>query len=294
MASFTPIMSKKRKSTLAIRETILNSPYIQIKFKNQNITKIDIKKDFAYLAICIDDFSEQSKCSPKECRSKMNGFWNDFEIIDNQIIKTTRPCSCLQAKKGNWSSIENISLDFFDLKFQNTSLKDLITSTPTRKTIKKYLQKFIESFPKYNKPLILMGPSKSGKTFISSIIANELFAKDKNIALINLKNSLDEFYPENEVYFKVMKQRYINTAALFIINLGSEKNHGFSRDFFLFEVIKKRAQKKKPTFITTSSSFKQLSKKYSKNNKIIEGKMFIQLIKDNTIPIILERHQNKY
>ena len=291
MKNITSVLNQNNKPSLNIKETTLNSSYVKEKIRNIDFKKTNIDKEYAYINICLSDYNNEKKCSQNQCYSQMNGYWNDFEIIDNKVFKTTRACHCLMAKKGKWATINNISLDYFDSKYHNTSFSDLQTFNKTLKVVKQYLNTTVKNFPEYTKPLILMGPSKSGKTFICSILANELFKKTQNIALLNLRNSLAELKPDNKLYFKSIKNRYINSSILFILNLGEEKNLGFTRDFFLYQVIKERIKNKKPTFFTTQYSYKQLLTKYSKNNKNVEAKMLVKLIENNFLPLILEPYK---
>ncbi len=285
MAKIAKLITKNNPNLLKIKERILSSEFIKHKLKDIDISHTDLEKNFAYLQICIDDFKKQSKCSKKKCNSQLDGYWNDFYFEDNQLIKTLKACHCLQMKKGNWVSIENISLDTFNKNFHNFTIKDFKPKNKTEDKIKEYLIKVIDIFPKYSKPLIILGVDNKTKETIMSATANELYEKNPNIAYVNLENNLIELEPEYSEKFNVIKERYKNTQALFINHVGSEKNNGFVRDFFLYEVLKYRCKNKLFTMMGSDFSLGWLEKTYSKNNNKIKAEMLMKIIKENFIPI---------
>lgn len=188
-------------------------------------------------------------------------------------------CSCLKkliarniGKSSNMTeSMHNQRFEKFNFSMFAAQPPDNGRDPMTRiKKIYDICRNFAEDFDTAHKNLLLIGNAGTGKTYISSCIANRALERGKSVyyqTAFNLFDALERlkfgrYTPEEQEDFEAV-QKYINTADLLIIDdLGTEFISSYS-SVMLFNIINNRLLNKQSTILSTNLSIENLTRQYS-------------------------------
>ena len=201
---------------------------------------------------------------------------------------------CKQTRKGLVPVLDKtstyISLDYVECEYQeelskqknhhlhlyNTSFVDLegkIFVNPERQNVLEYVKKFLNTYlenPK-QKGLYLHGSYGCGKSYIMGNLAKGLADKGVDCAFV--------YYPD---FVRMIKQMILTgginkiveelkkVPVLFLDDFGGESNTNFIRDEVLLPILQYRMINKKPLFITSNISEKEITDHLAESNREVD------------------------
>ncbi len=189
---------------------------------------------------------------------------------------TTRRCSCMEQKilnisynNSNLNLLKDSTFDKFDLTLYSDKKNDSggITARENSKKLLKLAHSFVENFESGEaKNLLFVGPSGTGKTFLSSCIANEIIKKGHTVLYQTAPLLLDKIfeykYSDSIKSDKNLYDSVYNADLLIIDDLGTE-NPTPAKFAELFTIINARIlEKNKKTIISSNFDLEKLGKLY--------------------------------
>lgn len=181
----------------------------------------------------------------------------------------TKMCHCLREalirenlrSSGLAGLFEEQSFDNFDLSHYSDSEEDL-------HRMKKNLaaaRAFADGFPKNRGNLLLIGPTGTGKTHLSTAIAKTVISQGFDVLYDSIQNILSAFehdrfrsgYGQEESTAK----KYLDVTLLVIDDLGTEFSNSFTVSV-LYNLLNERANRGLSTVISTNLSVKRLTEIY--------------------------------
>ncbi|MBQ4146144.1 MAG: ATP-binding protein [Clostridia bacterium] len=131
--------------------------------------------------------------------------------------------------------------------------------------------RFAENFDTTNSNLLLMGNAGTGKTFLSSCIANYALARGKTVLYQSAfkmfdtleKLKFDKLDSDDTFWAQDLSRQIYQTDLLIIDDLGTEFVTGYSAAA-LFDIINSRQMRKKSTILSTNLNLSGLEQLYSK------------------------------
>lgn len=192
----------------------------------------------------------------------------------------TRVCRCLKeimireriAASAMGRLIEKQSFENFDLSCYSYDKKVEEKMTMILAMAKNY----VRDFDKRKDNLLLIGPTGTGKTHISTAIARELIHKGYDVIYDSTQNIISDFEADRfrSGYGKEesRSEKYLDCTLLIIDDLGTE----FSNQFTLatiYNLLNSRQNKGLATIISTNLSPEELARKYEDRiySRIIGG-----------------------
>ena len=191
--------------------------------------------------------------------------------------KTTM-CSCMKQRiineyynKSNLNRLSNETFDNFDDSlYSNTADVEKYNSKVSPREninkIKKIANNFINKFDEADtKNLLFLGTAGTGKTFLSSCIANEILSKGHTVLYQTAPVLLDSIFKykfKNDSKLNSLYDDLFNVDLLIIDDLGTE-NTSSAKFSELFSIINSRMLNPKvKTIISSNLSWNQISKNY--------------------------------
>ncbi len=199
---------------------------------------------------------------------------------DTGFLENGRRCRCLESLVSQHMGTTSNLTDF--MKEQTFDKVDyrLFAKQPKEngrdplthmKNVYARGMRFAETFEQTHGSLLLMGNAGTGKTYLSSCIANHAISRGKSVyyqtafRLLELleKQKFDRLLPEEEEQ-AVYAARQIRQADLLIIDdLGTEFVTAYS-GAAIFDIINSRQLQGKSTVLSTNLNLEGLEKVYSK------------------------------
>lgn len=191
------------------------------------------------------------------------------DCSDTGYIDGVKTCRCLKeivvreriAVSAMGKLIEKQSFDNFDLKSYSYDSKVLEKMTAIVAMAKNY----VKNFGKKKENLLLIGPTGTGKTHISTAIARELIHQGYDVIYDSTQNILADF--EDDKFrsgwgaTESRSDKYLECTLLIIDDLGTE----FSSQFTLsaiYNLLNARQNKGLATIISTNLTPEELARKY--------------------------------
>ena len=176
------------------------------------------------------------------------------------------------------SSKQNEHLHLYNTSFVNVD-NDMFVNEE-RKEVLSFYKKFLQSYfdNPHQKGLYLYGSYGSGKSYIMGNLANELAKQGVDTAFV--------YYPD---FVRQIKQMVttggINkivdelkkVPVLFLDDFGGESNSNFIRDEVLLPILQYRMINKKPLFITSNLSDKEIIDHLAESNREIDHQKAIRV-----------------
>lgn len=210
-----------------------------------------------------------------------NGFPEDFldgiysckECKDSGFVDGRR-CVCLKNLIAKHiSANSNLTEYMRSQTFENFDLSLFANQGEESGKVLRVMQiildkalEFAESFDETHENFLIMGNAGTGKTYITSCIANHALSRGKTVyyqTAYKLFESLEnaKFNKNDEDAAEIVK--YIHNVDLLIIDdLGTEFSTQFT-SAALFDIINSRIISKKSTIISSNLGFEELSNTYS-------------------------------
>lgn len=151
-------------------------------------------------------------------------------------------------------SFENFSLNFYDGEARELMEKNFL-----------FAKDFAENFSKDGQSLLLIGPTGTGKTHISTAIAKALIEKGVEVIYDSAQNIVSAF--EKDKFrsgygpYEPEGDKYLECELLILDDLGTEFASSFTVSC-LYNLLNTRINKGLPTVISTNLSPAELSEKY--------------------------------
>lgn len=267
---YRELIDKKNKLALELTKTVVRTKGIerQVAEENLEIKLKEVEKE-------IQNFLKTLKLSEDYLKPK-------FECErcgDTGYINSTVRCSCftqrivnITYKQNNMLKLKDENFNTFDIAyFSNKADKEKYQSDKSPleniEEIKKLSIAFCENIlnPK-QKNLLFVGKAGTGKTFMSSCIANEIVNKGHTVLYQTAPLLMDMLLEAKFASLRdeMKKEQYSNVFdvdLLIIDDLGTENlnNMKFTE---LFNIINTRLLKDKKTIISTNLSLAELASEY--------------------------------
>lgn len=208
------------------------------------------------------------KSSKRFCQldNKMRAMAIALAKDSNEINQT----EYLTIKKQRDELLYNLINDQIDLQQPQF---DLTLYKKIDKQITSKLDAFMAKFPKTKlKNVVFQGPTGTGKTYCSKVIAQDLQTKGYNVHFTStyslVKRLNDSHYGQDHA----APTDFFDSDLLIIDDLGAEPTVKNS-DEFLYTVINERYANNRPFIITTNLSTEQLLSRYDER---LFGRIFDQ------------------
>lgn len=266
---------EEKRNSVAIEhaKSLINSNGItkQVAEENMEIKLQEIEKEIEKLLIS-KGYDKQYLMPEFEC-----GKCNDTGVI--RVGDKEKKCSCYRQKiinitykQNNMLKLNEENFNTFDTCFfsscpDKTKYQSDKTPLENIQEIKKIASNFCSNIEDVKqKNLLFVGKAGTGKTFMSSCIANEIVKKGYTVLyqtapilmdmLLDSKFTLNKDDKVREQYYKVF-----DVDLLIIDDLGTENinNIKFTE---LFNIINTRLLKDKKTIISTNLSLSELAAEY--------------------------------
>ncbi len=187
-------------------------------------------------------------------------------------------CSCMKQRiineyynKSNLNRLSHETFDNFDDSlYSNTADEEKYNSKVSPREninkIKKISNNFVNKFDDADtKSLLFLGTAGTGKTFLSSCIANEILSKGHTVLYQTAPVLLDSIFKykfKNDTKLNGLYDDLFNVDLLIIDDLGTE-NTSSAKFSELFSIINSRILNPKvKTIISSNLTWQQLSKAY--------------------------------
>ena len=201
------------------------------------------------------------------------------DCSDSGYIDGVKTCHCLKeliikeriAASAMGNLIEKQSFDSFSLKCYDYDEKVLERMTAILAMAKNY----VKNFSKRKDNLLLIGPTGTGKTHISTAIARELIHEGYDVIYDSTQNILSDF--EDDKFrggwnSENRSDKYLECTLLIIDDLGTEFSNQFTVSA-LYNLLNARQNKGLATIISTNLTPEELARKYEDRiySRIIGG-----------------------
>lgn len=267
---FRELEEKKNKLALELSRTVLTSKGIEKQVAKENLeiklneVEDDIKKFMRSIDLPEDYLKPRFECD----RCNDTGYIND-EVRCNCF---TQRIVNLTYKQNNMLKLKDENFNTFDIGFfSNKKDKEKYGSEKSPleniEEIKKISKMFCANMldPK-QKNLLFVGKAGTGKTFMSSCIANEAVKSGYTVLYQTAPLLMDmlieaKFMSLKDELKKEQYERVFDVDLLIIDDLGTENinNLKFTE---LFNIINTRLLKDKKTIISTNLTLADLAKEY--------------------------------
>ena len=267
---YNELVNKKNKLALELTKTVLKTKGIeqQVAKENLEIKLKEVEKE-------IENFLKSSKYG----REYLLPRFECQRCEDTGYINGTVRCSCftqrivnITYKQNNMLKLKEENFNTFDIAyFSNKQDKEKYQSEKTPleniEEIKKISKVFCDNIQNAKqKNLLFVGKAGTGKTFMSSCIANEIVNKGFTVLYQTAPLLMDMLLEAKFASLKdeMKKEQYLNVFdvdLLIIDDLGTENlnNMKFTE---LFNIINTRLLKDKKTIISTNLSLAELASQY--------------------------------
>ena len=181
----------------------------------------------------------------------------------------TRVCRCLKeiiireriAASAMGRLIEVQSFDNFDLNCYSYDQKVM----EKMKMILAMAKNYVRDFATRKDNLLLIGPTGTGKTHISTAIARELIHEGYDVIYDSTQNILSDFeadlFRSSYGREETKADKYLDCTLLIIDDLGTEFSNGFTLAT-IYNLLNARQNKGLATIISTNLSPDELARKY--------------------------------
>ena len=181
----------------------------------------------------------------------------------------TKTCRCLKELiiKGRIAAsamgrlIERQSFENFDLNKYSYDQK----TYERMKAILAMAKSYVRDFAKKQENLLLIGPTGTGKTHISTAIAGALIHEGYDVIYDSTQNIISDFeadrFRSNYGREESKSEKYLDCRLLIIDDLGTEFTNGFTVST-LYNLLNTRQNKGLATIISTNLSPDELARKY--------------------------------
>lgn len=267
---YRDLVEKKNKLALELTKTVVRTKGIEQQIAKENLeiklneVEREIKNFLKNLNLGSEYLSPKFECA----RCEDTGYIND-----------TIRCSCftqkvvnITYKQNNMLKLKDENFNTFDIAyFSNKPDKEKYQSDKSPleniEEIKKIAKVFCDNIqdPK-QKNLLFVGKAGTGKTFMSSCIANEIVNKGYTVLYQTAPLLMDMLLEAKFASLRdeIKKEQYSNVFdvdLLIIDDLGTENlnNMKFTE---LFNIINTRLLKDKKTIISTNLSLAELASEY--------------------------------
>lgn len=200
------------------------------------------------------DYTEVHYACP-DCR--------DTGYVDTKMCRCLREALIRENLKCSGLSglFEEQSFDNFDLSHYRDSEEDLRRMTKNLAAARA----FAEDFPKNRGNLLLIGPTGTGKTHLSTAIAKTVISQGFDVLYDSIQNILSAFehdrfrsgYGQEES----TARKYLDVTLLVIDDLGTEFSNSFTVSV-LYNLLNERANRGLSTVISTNLSVSRLTELY--------------------------------
>lgn len=191
------------------------------------------------------------------------------ECSDSGFVDGVRMCRCLKELiiKGRIEAsamgrlIETQSFDNFDLSCYSYDKK----VSERMSAILAMAKNYVKNFGKKKENLLLIGPTGTGKTHISTAIARELIHAGYDVIYDSTQNILADFeadrFRNNYGREENKADKYLECTLLIMDDLGTEFGNQFTVSA-LYNLLNARQNKGLATVISTNLSPEELARKY--------------------------------
>ena len=204
------------------------------------------------------------------------------DCSDSGYIDGVKTCHCLKeliikeriAASAMGNLIEKQSFESFNLKCYDYDEKVKERMTAILAMAKNY----VKNFGKRKDNLLLIGPTGTGKTHISTAIARELIHSGYDVIYDSTQNILSDFeddkFRSGWAQTENKSDKYLECTLLIIDDLGTEFSSQFTVSA-LYNLLNARQNKGLATIISTNLTPEELARKY-------EDRIYSRIIGGNT------------
>ena len=191
------------------------------------------------------------------------------ECSDTGYIDGVKTCRCLKeiivreriAASAMGNLIEKQSFDNFNLGCYSYDKK----VEEKMSAILAMAKNYVKNFSKKRENVLLIGPTGTGKTHISTAIARELIHQGYDVIYDSTQNILSDFegdrFRSGYGREENRSDKYLECTLLIIDDLGTEFSNQFTLST-LYNLLNTRQNKGLPTIISTNLTPEELAKKY--------------------------------
>ncbi|MBQ2891982.1 MAG: ATP-binding protein [Bacilli bacterium] len=262
-------MAKETLSEKKLINEMLQDEFVRDFINEHKITKEQFNRNLeTFLAYYIKSLKCVGCKGLSECKQTRHGL---MPILDkNEIYIDLQFVECVYQEEANKNKNEHLHLyntSFSDIQgevFVNKERSDVLTF------VKRFLDSYLEN--PHQQGLYLSGSYGCGKSYIMGNLALSLTKLGVDVAFV--------YYPD----FVRMIKSMITTGGisrivdelkrvpvLFLDDFGGESNSNFIRDEVLLPILQYRMVNKKPLFVTSNLSDKEIIAHLAESNKEVDG-----------------------
>ena len=191
------------------------------------------------------------------------------DCSDSGFVDGVKMCKCLRELivKGRIEAsamgrlMETQSFDSFDLSCYSYDKR----VSERMSAILSIAKGYVRDFAKRKENLLLIGPTGTGKTHISTAIAAELIHKGYDVIYDSTHNILSDFeadrFRNNYGREENKSDKYLDCTLLIMDDLGAEFSNQFTISA-LYNLLNARQNKGLATIISTNLSSEELARRY--------------------------------
>ena len=185
---------------------------------------------------------------------------------ENKIDYTCQKCQDFGYINGNMC--ECLKKEISNILFKESNFGKLEpfekaekTATDNLKPFYSFMKKWCDSDFKKN-TILISGQVGTGKTYLTSAIADKLIKKGKVVKLVTAFQMNIDFNEYIKTKEKSCIDDYLNCEFLFIDDLGTEVYYKTSTDQTIYNILNDRQKKNLCTIISTNLDLAEIKEKY--------------------------------
>lgn len=283
MKKLDQIIEPVRVETENLIRTLKENPNVSSFLKENKLTEQDLRDNLTTFLAFVDKKEECTHCQGlASCTQNIRGNQPVLAYEDTVINLLYQDCGYSLANQAEKAKYRNFKTHSYTPK--QISLEDIYRNGD-RQELLLHVIDFTKKYPRGEKTkgVYVYGPFGSGKTFIMNYLAMQMALSGYQVFFAyypDLVRKIKSMITNND--FESIVEEMKEVDILILDDLGGESNTSFIRDEILGPVLQSRMENKKPVFITSNLSDKDLLEHLANtktNIEIIKASRIIERIR---------------